>query len=191
MPVALPPFLPELSNLPPVPTGESSVQDLCARYSLSRQSLYPRLNAVGVTGERRAQRTFFSPAEVFQLDAAHFYLSQGYGLKEIAGQASDSDDPVPSRPSVPSVSSRSDSLALLGDVIAEAVSRRASSPLDVYRQLAEAADQSFLLTTAVLASILGFSNSTLHGWNSEEERLGFVFRRSGQGRWLVSRQSVV
>ena len=188
--MALPPFLPELSCLPPVPTCESSVQDLCARYSLSRQSLYPRLNAVGVTGERRAQRTFFTPAEVFQLDAAHFYLSQGYGLKEIACQVSGSVDSLPSCPSVVPAPSRSDDLALLGEVIAEVFSRRDSSPLDVYRQLAEAADQSFLLTTSVLASILGFSNSTIHGWNSVEERFGFMFRRQGQGRWLVSRHPV-
>lgn len=189
--MALPTFVPELSSLPPLPTGDSSVSDLCARYSIARQSLYPRLNACGVSGEKRSHRTFFSPADVFRLDACHHYLGLGYGLKEVAmaSVGDDSSDPV-EVPAVRSVSSPSDSLAVLGDVIAEAIGRRESSPLDVYRQLAEAADQSFVLTTSVLASILNLSHSTLHGWNRHEERLGFVFRRSGQGRWVVSRQSV-
>lgn len=186
--MALPPFDPVLSGLPSIPDAESSVSDLCSRYGIARQSLYPRLNACGVSGEKRAQRTFFSAAEVFQLDACHYYLSLGYGLKEVA-QVSSTDVPTESSPSLPS--SASSSLAVLTDAIAQALDRRSSSPLDVYRDLGEAADQSYLLSTTALASIIGFSNSTLHGWNRVEERFGFIFSRFGQGRWRVSRQSVV
>ena len=188
--MALPPFDPVLSGLPSIPDEESSVSDLCSRYGIARQSLYPRLNACGVTGEKRAQRTFFSAAEVFQLDACHYYLSLGYGLKDVA-QVSSSDIPLESSPSLASsTSSSSSTLAVLTDAIAQALDRRSSSPLDLYRDLGEAADQSYLLSTTALASIIGFSNSTLHGWNRVEERFGFTFSRFGQGRWRVSRQSV-
>ena len=196
MPVALPPFHPELSDLPPVTASELSVPELCDRYGLSRQSLYPRLNAAGVTGERRAQRTFFTPADVFRLDACHHYLSQGYGLKEIASQVSTSPSEISSSPAPTSHSSSSpspaSSLQLLSESIAQAVSAAVSpdpSPLRVHRDLQEIADNGWIVTTSVLASVIGFSNSTLHGWNSVEERFGFVFRRAGQGRWSVSRQS--
>jgi hypothetical protein len=58
-------------------------------------------------------------------------------------------------------------------------------PLAPYRLLKEAATEGYILTTSTLARILSCSNSTLHGWNNREERLGFLLERSGVGKWVV------
>jgi len=95
------------------------------------------------------------------------------------------------RPSPGARSPQEQAFSVLGEIIADAV-RSVSvvppvSPLQVHRDLAEAADGGFLLTSRQVASILGISNSTTHGWNSEEERMGFVMKRQGVGRWPVLR----
>lgn len=143
--------------------------------------MYSHLNAIGVNGERRSRRSFFISAEVFQLGAVKFYLSQGCRLNKMAGLVSDSVEPLSSRPSVASASFCSSSLALLGDFIADALARQDASPLDVYWQLAEAANRSFLLSTSVLASVLGISSPILHGWNFVEERLKFALFAKNRG----------
>lgn len=85
--------------------------------------------------------------------------------------------------------SASNGFELLADAIAEAVRRVSSdkptSPLQVHRDLAEAAERGYVLSTKQLAQILGQSNSSLHGWNRETVRHGFTFVRDGVGKFRV------
>jgi hypothetical protein len=81
--LSLPPYDPASSGLPPLPTHDLGVREACARYAISKQTLYVRMGAVGVTGSKRANRTFFTTQDVFTLDAAHWHLSQGFGLKDL------------------------------------------------------------------------------------------------------------
>ena len=80
--VPLPPYEPD-GSLPPVPLEEVTAKDLIARYEVSKQTLYTRLSAVGVSGTKRGKQVFFNSEEVFRLDAGHHFLSKGYGLKDL------------------------------------------------------------------------------------------------------------
>ena len=88
----LPPYEPD-GSLPPLPLEEVTAKDLIARYEVSKQTLYTRLAAVGVTGTKRGKLVFFNQEEVFRMDAGHHFLSKGYGLKDLkeacGGSASD------------------------------------------------------------------------------------------------------
>jgi DNA-binding transcriptional MerR regulator len=160
------------------------------------------MSAVGVTGSKRANRTFFTTQDVFTLDAAHWHLSQGFGLKDlevaVAGRLTEDGQTI-------DVGHTTDSVHLtiapaqervvrsLAEAVTEAVrvvtSPPSEDPLAPYRLLKEAATEGYILTTSTLARVLGVSNSTLHGWNRREERLGFVLERSGVGKWLVRNPS--
>ena len=72
---------------------EVTAKDLIARYGVSKQTLYTRLAAVGVSGTKRGKQVFFNSEEVFRLDAGHHFLSKGYGLKDL--RAACTADSVP------------------------------------------------------------------------------------------------
>lgn len=194
-----------VTHLAPLPTEALSVRDLCTRYGLARQSLYQRLSATSITPLKRGNQSFFSPEMVEELDRVHHLLGQGFSLRDVADHGDQcltpdtqqTVDVVPVTGQTPDVQmtppkpSQEAAFQMLGEIIADAV-RSVSvappvSPLQVHRDLAEAADGGFLLTSRQVAAILGISNSTTHGWNSQEERMGFVLKRQGVGRWRVIR----
>ena len=72
--MSLPPYEPD-GSLPELPSDEVTAKVLVDRYDVSKQTLYTRLAAIGVTGTKRGKQVFFDQSEVYQLDAAHFYLS--------------------------------------------------------------------------------------------------------------------
>ena len=98
--MSLPPYEPDGSLL--YYREEVTAKVLVDRYEVSKQTLYTRLSAIGVTGQKGKQ-VFFNQSEVYQLDAAHYFLSKGYGLKDLksASVSFDSDstdlvlDPTP------------------------------------------------------------------------------------------------
>ena len=67
-----------------------TAKDLVDRYGVSKQTLYTRLSAIGVTGSKRGKQVWFDQSEVFRLDAAHHYLGIGYGLKDLKEAYADS-----------------------------------------------------------------------------------------------------
>ena len=78
----LPPYEPD-GSLPPLPAEEVTAKVLVDRYGVSKQTLYTRLSAIGVTGTKLGKQVFFEQSEVYQLDAAHHFLGKGYGLKDL------------------------------------------------------------------------------------------------------------
>ena len=81
--MSLPPYEPD-GSLPALPAEEVTAKVLVDRYEVSKQTLYTRLSAIGVTGTKRGKQVFFNQSEVYQLDAAHYFLSKGYGLKAVS-----------------------------------------------------------------------------------------------------------
>ena len=76
-----PPYEPDGSF--PIPDHELTAKDLVDRYGVSKQTLYTRISAIGVTGSKRGKQVWCDQSEVFRLDAAHHYLGIGYGLKDL------------------------------------------------------------------------------------------------------------
>ena len=101
--MSLPPYEPD-GSLPELPSDEVTAKVLVDRYDVSKQTLYTRLAAIGVTGTKRGKQVFFDQSEVYQLDAAHFYLGKGYGLKDLKS-ASNEFNSVQDVDSIPTSSS--------------------------------------------------------------------------------------
>ena len=204
----LPPYEPD-GSLPPVPMEEVTAKDLIARYSVSKQTLYTRLAAVGVSGKKRGKQVFFNAEEVFRLDAGHHFLSKGYGLKDLKEACSADSVPVGDEvvevggsapmPGSPQSSQKQMELTIapqqanvvmaLTTAVQQALQATApvppSDPLRPYRLMTEAAENRYQLTSRSLAEILELNISTVHSWGKVVSRNGFVIRRVGAGRWRV------
>ena len=202
--MTLPPYEPD-GSMPPLPTQEVTAKDLIARYEVSKQTFYTRLSAVGVTGTKRGKQVFFAPVEVHQLDAAHHWLSKGYGLKDLRDAAASFEDPVvdvdaDADPSAPTAS-RAEQMELtiapqqervvlaLTTAVQQALQASTppppADPLAPYRMLKEAAEEKYQLTSQSVREILGLSQSTINSWGPEVRRNGFLLKKVGPGRWRI------
>lgn len=199
--MTLPPYEPD-GSLPPIPMEEVTAKDLISRYEVSKQTIYTRLAAIGVTGTKRGKQVFFSPVEVHQLDAAHHWLSKGYGLQDLRDAAEEGagDQVVDVGLPIPEVSAHQQMeltiapqqervVMALTTAVQQALQASTPAPpkdpLAPYRMLQEAADKKFQLTSQSVREILGLSQSTINSWGPEVSRNGFLIKRVGPGRWRV------
>jgi hypothetical protein len=181
---------------------EVTAKDLISRYEVSKQTIYTRLAAIGVTGTKRGKQVFFSPVEVHQLDAAHHWLSKGYGLQDLRNAAEEGagDQVVDVGLPTPEVSAHQQMeltiapqqervVMALTTAVQQALQASTPAPpkdpLAPYRMLQEASDKKFQLTSQSVREILGLSQSTINSWGPEVSRNGFLIKRVGPGRWRV------
>lgn len=198
----LPPYEPDGSF--PIPDHDLTAKDLVDRYGVSKQTLYTRLSAIGVTGSKRGKQVWFDQSEVFRLDAAHHYLGIGYGLKDLKeacgsfdADAVEVDAPLPASASVPTqtelvIAPQQERVVMaLTTAVRQALEATQPAPvrdpLRSYRLLQEASDQKYQLTSQSLREILEVAQSTINSWSAEVSRNGFLLKRVGPGKWRVYR----
>lgn len=179
------------------------------RYRLSKAAFHNRKNALpSVKGLREGKRVLFTPEEVHIFDAMDFYVDKGFTLEEVAaaqkvfesaidaGQEDEEDEEY-QRIETPTqgqlaLSPQADKFGReMAAIIAKAVEQLAPQPqrdpLRTLRLLKEAAEEEYVLTTRMLADVLGFSPETIHGFRSPEHRHGFELTKVAAGKWTVRR----
>jgi len=199
----LPPYEPDGSF--PIPNHELTAKDLVDRYGVSKQTLYTRLSAIGVTGSKRGKQVWFDQSEVFRLDAAHHYLGIGYGLKDLKeacgsfdADAIEVDAPIPASGSGSAqqtelvIAPQQERVVLaLTTAVRQALEATQPAPvrdpLRSYRLLQEASDQKYQLTSQSLREVLEVAQSTINSWSAVVSRNGFLLKRVGPGKWRVYR----
>lgn len=196
----LPPYEPDGSF--PIPGQELTAKDLVDRYGVSKQTLYTRLSAIGVTGTKRGKQVWFDQSEVFRLDAAHHYLGIGYGLKDLKeacgsfdAEAVEVDAPAsapgpgPTQTELVIAPQQERVVMALTTAVRQALEATQPAPvrdpLRSYRLLQEASDQKYQLTSQSLREILEVAQSTINSWSSEVSKNGFLLKRVGPGKWRV------
>jgi hypothetical protein len=199
----LPPYEPDGSF--PIPDHELTAKDLVDRYGVSKQTLYTRLSAIGVTGSKRGKQVWFDQSEVFRLDAAHHYLGIGYGLKDLKEACGSFDaeavevdapastpGPVPTQTELVIAPQQERVVMALTTAVRQALEATQPAPvrdpLRSYRLLQEASDQKYQLTSQSLREILEVAQSTINSWSAEVSRNGFLLKRVGPGKWRVYRE---
>jgi hypothetical protein len=199
----LPPYEPDGSF--PIPDHELTAKDLVDRYGVSKQTLYTRLSAIGVTGSKRGKQVWFDQSEVFRLDAAHHYLGIGYGLKDLKEACGSFDaeavevdaptsapGPVPTQTELVIAPQQERVVMALTTAVRQALEATQPAPvrdpLRSYRMLQEASEQKYQLTSQSLREILEVAQSTINSWSAEVSRNGFLLKRVGPGKWRVYRE---
>lgn len=157
---------------------------------------------------REGKRVLFTPDEVYIFDAMDFYVDKGFTLEEVAAaqkvfdsaietEEDDGEEDQYQRLETPNkgqlaLSPQADKFGReMAAVIAKAVEQLAprpqTDPLRTLRLLKEAAAEEYVLTTRMLADVLGFSPETIHGFKSPEHRHGFELTKVAAGKWTVRR----
>lgn len=203
---ALPPYKPD-GTLPPIPEYPVDGEYLRRRYRISKAAFHNRKNALpSVKGMREGKRVLFSPDEVYIFDAMDFYVDKGFTLEEVAAaqkvfesaiETEEGDEEEFQRIEAPTqgqlaLSPQADKFGReMAAIIAKAVEQLApqppKDPLKTLRLLKEAAEEDYVLTTRMLADVLGFSPETIHGFKSPEHRHGFELTKVAAGKWTVRR----
>lgn len=189
-------------------TGEQ----LQKRYEISKSQFHNRKNAMPfIQGFTHARRKLFSVTECFQLDAAHYYLKQGFTLEDLSNAYKDWEpelidgssyevenldreegEPVVQQMALaaidPSIQQFSSELGkLVVQAVQEVAPKPLHDPLRPFRLLKEAAEDRYEITSKMLAEILELKLSTIHSFPDGEERHGFRFNKNGKGKWLIER----
>lgn len=211
--VKLPKFDPDSLELPEIKEPKTGDQ-LSKRYGISKAQFYNRKNALPfVQGFKHGKRVLFSITECYQLDACHFYITNGFSLSDVAEAYKDwepelVDDSVyevenldkvedeeqnKSNSSAlseidPSIKDFSNDLAKHVVAAVEKVApRQLHDPLRSFRLLKEAAEDRYVLSSKMLAEVLELKPATIFKFGDVEERLGFRFSKTGKGLWRIER----
>lgn len=210
--MVLPAYVPD-GSLPPLPSGPVLGSDLEKRYGVSKAAFHKRRAAVPhAMGTRKGRFTYFSPEEVFQLDAIHTYIRSGFSIEDVAegyregadggGSVSEGPDWGADRIGAVDVESTNTSSELatvspsmrqfsneMAKHISDALSQfqPPSDPLRPMRLLEEAAEKRWVLTSKMLANMLEMKIGTVHSFAKVEQRHGFEIVKSGPGKWKVKR----
>lgn len=184
------------------------IKDLCERYSLSsRKSLYSRLNALNLELEKDSQgRSYATPEQIELLDQLHQHLKDGGTLNNftpvtpIVVTTQHREQPTESGLELTAQHNTQHSTQLttqaitpefLGEFAGAIASRLIISPLSPHRELEEASEKDWLLTTAEIRELIGVKPTAPQGYDTYK-RGCWLFTKAGkignQTAWRVSKQ---
>lgn len=201
------------------PEGDLTVNELCERYEVSRTIVYQRVEAAQAKSYRKGPKVFFQPSEVWKLDQLEQQLRTGTSLREIAKEVKAwaeatpfNDEPTGrgvfemNHPPLRAVEPNNDVttlgrkrqeenvqlVAAFTTAVGQALKdtrETVADPLTAQRQLLEAAEKEYLLTTRQLAQVCGVARSTLNKRGKRTVLFGFLLERVTELSWKVRRAS--
>ncbi|MGK7937101.1 MAG: hypothetical protein AB4206_15115 [Xenococcaceae cyanobacterium] len=185
------------------------LSQLPSRYGIARSNLYNRLKDLKIEPTKQGRKAFVNEKELKLLDELHAHLTEGGVTSDFIKQqdhqfpqlVTDStlEAELSSPVSVPSQSEPTITLqptALIS--VVEAVVKRfiptSTSRLTYLRELEEAYQNGWLLSTSEVANLLGLAQKTITSYGQEFSDAGFVFtrvgmRKRGEIAWAIDKQT--
>ena len=182
------------------------LSQLPSRYKIARSALYTRLKDLKIESEKLGKKAYVNAEQLQLLDDLHSHLQKGGTTGEFLKQRQkkgtvqfQTDNRTDENEVLFQNSSGQISLAQPGAIVAlvEAVVKRlvpsSGSRLSYLRELEEAYEKGWLLSTSEIASLLGLSPKTIREYGKEFEDAGFVFTRAGTRRrgeiaWAIGKK---
>ncbi len=169
------------------------LSQLPSRYGIARSNLYNRLKDLKIESVKQGRKAFVTAAGLQLLDALHAHLEQGGTTSEFIKQQANNHHLVNIPTTYPEVSPSFETeysseptislhpSALVG--VIETVVKRlipsSRSRLTYLRELEEAYQNQWLLSTSEVADLLGLSQKTITNYGQEFSDAGFIFERAG------------
>ena len=169
------------------------LSQLPSRYGIARSNLYNRLKDLKIESVKQGRKAFVTAAGLQLLDALHAHLEQGGTTSEFIKQQANNHHLVNIPTTFPEVSPSFETeysseptislhpSALVG--VIETVVKRlipsSRSRLTYLRELEEAYQNQWLLSTSEVADLLGLSQKTITNYGQEFSDAGFIFERAG------------
>ena len=185
------------------------LSQLPSRYEIARSNLYNRLKDLKIEPTKQGRKAFVNEKELKLLDALHAHLSQGGVTSDLIKQQDNqfsqlvTDSTSEVEQSLPvSVQSQNEPTITLQPTtlisVVEAVVKRfiptSTSRLTYLRELEEAYQNGWLLSTSEVANLLGLAQKTITSYGQEFSDAGFVFtrvgmRKRGEIAWAIDKQT--
>ena len=164
------------------------------RFSTSKQTVYTRMEALGISPFKQGKRAYIHLDQLHQLDALHEHLAAGGHLQDFSTTAIETSQLEGVDVSTHAISNTDAPLerlvnaaeSLTGALTGALMDFAAADPISNWRRLQEATENGWLLTTSQVRELTG---AKPHG--QSWQRGSFVFRKTGKiGReasWSVER----
>lgn len=148
------------------------VSGLPNRYGIGRSALYNRINALGISVERRGKLSYVSTSQLDQLDQLDTRLKAGESMPTIDDKSLTYLSTEHTLNKLTTTSPSTDSALLTIASMLQVSVNESRDPMRNYRALQSAADNGWLLPTNKVRELIGVKP---HG--NEYDRLGFRFIR--------------
>lgn len=184
-----------------------ALSQLPSRYGIARSNLYNRLKDLQIEPIKQGRKAFVDAAQLQLLDRLHSHLQEGGVTSDFIEQQSNSQlvkvtTPELATKSFYEMSNRSEPIVTLQtstlvSVVEAVVKRLLPTPrsrLNYLRELEEAYQNNWLLSTSEVADLLGLSQKTVTGYGQEFSDAGFVFtrvgiRKGGEIAWAIDKET--
>ena len=184
------------------------LSQLPSRYGIARSNLYNRLKDLRIDSVKQGRKAFVTAAQLQLLDDLHAHLEGGGTTNEFLKQIDSEPHPVSTMTAEPLVHNSMGTpnynepiVSLQPSVLVgaiEAVVKRLiptnRSRLNYLRELEEAYEKGWLLSTSEVADLLGLNHKTITNYGQEFTDAGFIFarvgtRKGGEIAWSIDKES--
>ena len=184
------------------------LSQLPSRYGIARSNLYNRLKDLKIESVKQGRQAFVTATQLQLLDGLHAHLEQGGTTNEFLKLPSSNSHLVTTTTAEPSTYNSMDTssyseptISLQPSVLVgaiEAVVKRLiptnRSRLNYLRELEEAYEKGWLLSTSEVADLLGLTQKTITNYGEEFTDAGFIFarvgtRKGGEIAWSIDKES--
>jgi hypothetical protein len=169
---------------------------LPSRYGIPRSALYTYLKDLQIEPSKEGRKAYVSAEQLQLLDDLHEHIQRGGTTGEFLKHR-DTKSSVLVQDSPGQISlMQPGALVAVVEAIIKRLMPNTGSRLSYLRELDEACDKGWLLSTSEVAGLLGLSPKTVASYGQEFEDAGFVFTRAGTRKrgeiaWAIDKSSPI
>ena len=182
---------------------------LPSRYGIARSNLYHRLKELKIESVKQGRKAFVTQEHLELLDGLHAHLERGgtiFGFIQILKKqghqlthVSQVSSPVSYSTeqlnySEPTISLNPTALVGVIETVVKKIVPQSTSRLTYLKELEEAYQNGWLLSTSEVSDLLGMTPKTIANYGQEFNDAGFTFARAGTRKggeiaWSIDKQS--
>ena len=178
------------------------------RYGIARSNLYNRLKDLKIESIKQGRKAFITSTQLQMLDGLDVHLQQGGTTPEYLAQLSSHQSltTVPTNHTEvyhpesletyrePTLTIQASALVGAIETVVKRLIPGNRSRLSYLRELEEAYEKGWLLSTSEVANLLGLSPKTVANYGQEFNDAGFIFarvgvRKGGEIAWSVDKET--
>lgn len=171
------------------------LSQLPSRYGIARSALYTRLKDLQIEPLKEGRKAYVDGHQLQRLDDLHQHIQQGGNTGEFLkqtrlGQSSTNNSEALVQDSLGQI--QPTAFVALVESLVKRLIPVTGNRLSYLRELEEAYENGWLLSTSELADLLGLSPKTLAKYGREFHDAGFIFTRAGNRKrgeiaWAISK----
>ena len=188
------------------------LSQLPSRYGIARSNLYNRLKDLKIKPVKQGRKAFVSDSSLQLLDQLHAHIMQGGVTSDFIKQQNNQNNlhhqlvtgsnaelevnsPMEvQNHSEPTIILQPTTLVSVVEAVVKRFIPASNSRLTYLRELEEAYQNDWLLSTSEVANLLGLTQKTITSYGQEFSDAGFVFtrvgmRKRGEIAWAIDKQS--